>query len=459
MIRSLAVCLLPILPLLLGAPPATAQLLVAHRGDSARAPENTIAAFRSAWEQGADAIEGDFYLTKDGKIVCIHDATTERTAGVNLTVEHSTLAQLRELDVGTFFAPRFRGERIPTLDEVLKTLPEHGRIFIEVKCGKEIVPELGKTLARAKLDPRQTAVIAFDREVIREVRQQLPGIAAHWLTGYKRNEQTGQWSPTPEEVLATLKEIRATGLDTNANAAVVTEEFVQRLRREGLELHCWTVNDVDTAMRFRALGVDSITTDRPRWLRDSMPSGALRAHLQVHLTLSGDLKDASGSARHGAWLGGSEEPHFVPGVFGEALHLGDSKGAVKVPIRLPDEGTVALWLRTAPWYDYQSIFDNSRGENDWELWIYRDARLAFRLRQDGRKLLHSLHPTGDVGEWIHVAVTWRDVGENRREVTLFVDGRPSEDAPSSLVSWTEPGEAFFLGGGHPRNDSGRGACT
>lgn len=457
MIHALATCLFTLTLLVLGAPSAAAQLLVAHRGASASAPENTLAAFREAWNQGADAVEGDFRLTKDGRIVCLHDATTERTSNVNLTVKDATLAELRELDVGTFFDPRFHAERIPSLDEVLKTLPENGRIFIEVKCGKEIVPELGKVLARAKLDPGQTSVIAFDREVIAEVRRCLPEIAAYWLTSYRRDEATGRWSPSPEEVLTTLRVTRATGLDTNANADIVTEEFVRRLREQQLEFHCWTVNDVDTAMRFRALGVDSITTDRPRWLRDSLPSGALRAHLLVHLPLDGDLKDSSGASLDGEWLGASGGVPFARGVFGRALQLGASKGAVKIPLRLPPEGTIALWVRTAPWYDHQTIFDNSRGENDWEMWVYRDARLAFRLQRDGRRHVHSLHPTGDVEEWIHVAVAWREVESDSREVTLFVDGWPSDESPQRTVKWTAPGEAFFLGGGHAGNDPGRGS--
>ena len=76
--------------------------IVAHRGASLDAPENTLAAFRLAWSQGADAIEGDFRLTKDGRIACLHDDTTQRTAGLDLTVADSTLAELRELDVGSW---------------------------------------------------------------------------------------------------------------------------------------------------------------------------------------------------------------------------------------------------------------------------------------------------------------------------------------------------------------------
>src|SRR5689334_354029 len=115
------------------AAPVQAQLVVAHRGASHEAPENTLAAFRLAWEQGADAIEGDFYLTRDREIVCIHDDNTKRTSGEDLSVAASTLAQLRRLDVGRWKDPKWKGERIPTLTEVLATIPAGKRIFIEIK--------------------------------------------------------------------------------------------------------------------------------------------------------------------------------------------------------------------------------------------------------------------------------------------------------------------------------------
>ncbi len=436
------------------APSIEAQLLVAHRGASAEAPENTLAAFRLAWQRGADAIEGDFWLSKDGEIVCIHDATTERVSASNLRVKDSTLAELRRLDVGIYRGPGFKGERIPTLDEVLNTVPEHGRIFIEVKCGPEIVPALKEVLGRAKFPSSQVAVISFDSMVIHEVRRRMPHIAAHWLTGYERDKESGEWHPTEEEVLATLKRIQASGLDTHANLEIVDAGFVQRLRANKLEVHCWTVNDPLKALKLRELGVDSITTDRPRWLRDNLPSVNLREHLLLHLPLDQDLRDASDREHHAQWTDGSGTS-FAHGVFGSAAHPGDSQASIRVAVRLPSEGTLALWVRPEPWYDYQTIFDNSCGENDWEMWIYGDALLAFRLHGKGPRHTHALHATGDVREWIHLAVSWRDVGNDQREVILYVDGRASEEAPPRNVPWKKPGEFFYLAGGHNGNDKGR----
>src|SRR5210317_1799983 len=105
-------CLLGALSCLAGPP-----LLVAHRGASGDAPENTLPAFQLAWQQGADAIEGDFRLTSDGQIVCVHDGDTKRVANRTLTVKDTSLDELRQLDVGAWKGTRWEGTRIPTLKE------------------------------------------------------------------------------------------------------------------------------------------------------------------------------------------------------------------------------------------------------------------------------------------------------------------------------------------------------
>lgn len=244
--------------------------IVAHRGASHDAPENTLSAFRLAWDKGADAIEGDFYLSRDGHIVCIHDKDTERTAGVKLNVAESTLAELRVLDVGSWKDPRWASERIPTFMEVLATVPKGKKILIEVKCGPEILPALQLDLSQSGLSPEQTIVIAFDKQVVSETKKQIPGVKSYWLTGYKQDVDTKKWTPTRREVLQTLREIRADGLDTKANLEILSKGFVRQLREAGLEFHAWTVDEVEVARRLWSLGVDSITTNRPAFLRQGL---------------------------------------------------------------------------------------------------------------------------------------------------------------------------------------------
>ncbi len=246
---------------------ASAQKIVAHRGASLDAPENTLASFRLAFEQHADAIEGDFFLTKDEQIVCIHDAKTKRTSGEEHLVAASTLEELRGLDVGVWKAPRFKGEKIPTLAEVLQVVPDGKQIYIEIKSGPEIVPHLVPVLKGSGLRPEQTIVISFNAQVIAATREKLPHIKAFWLSGFNQNKDTKAYEPTVDSLFQTLRETHAQGLDVQAHREIVTADFVKRLRDVQLEFHIWTVNDPADARHFQQLGVDSITTDRPAFLR------------------------------------------------------------------------------------------------------------------------------------------------------------------------------------------------
>ena len=124
--------------------------IIGHRGASSEAPENTLASFRLAWAQHADAGELDIYLSKDGEVVVIHDATTRRVGKRSRRVVDQTLAELKQLDVGQWKGSKWAGERIPTLAEVLSTIPDGKRLFIEIKCGPEVIPPLVKVLETAR---------------------------------------------------------------------------------------------------------------------------------------------------------------------------------------------------------------------------------------------------------------------------------------------------------------------
>jgi glycerophosphoryl diester phosphodiesterase len=242
---------------------------VAHRGASHDAPENTLAAFNLAWQQNADAIEGDFYLTKDNAIVCIHDKTTGRFADIDLVVAESSLEQLRQLDVGSWKDKKWRGEKIPTIAEVFNVVPNEKKILIEIKCGPEIVPFLKKSLVNSQLKPEQTIVISFNQEVVRQVKLQIPDIKAFWLTGFRKDKQSGQWTPDLDTIHNILGEINADGLDCRAGE-VVTPSFVKSIKDANMEIHVWTVDDPDEAQRLKSIGVQSITTNRPGWLREQL---------------------------------------------------------------------------------------------------------------------------------------------------------------------------------------------
>ncbi len=256
---------LALLTLSAGADPSVE--IIAHRGASHDAPENTVAAFTVAWEQRADASELDVYLTKDGKLAVIHDKDTKRTAGgTSLTVAESTFAELRALDVGRWKAERFKGEKVPSLPEMFATVPDGRSVFVEVKCGPEAVPELVRELKDSKLKPTQTPVIAFDSKVIAAVKKARPDVPAYLLVSFPAKKEDVL---TAENVVEKARACQADGVDLSA-APALDAAFVKTIRAAGLKLYVWTVNDVPTAKRLVELKVDGITTDRPGWLRDQL---------------------------------------------------------------------------------------------------------------------------------------------------------------------------------------------
>jgi glycerophosphoryl diester phosphodiesterase len=266
-IRTLALAMTALAaPIVAAADPAKVEI-VAHRGASFDAPENTVAAIKLAWEQKADASEFDVFLSRDGKIVVTHDPNTKRICGVDRKVVDQTFAELRKLDVGSWKDAKFAGERMPTLEQMLATVPSGKRVLIEVKCGPEIVPELDRVLKASGLKPEQTPVIAFNAAVVAAMKKARPDVKAYWLVTLSPKKQKPR---TAEELIAKAKEIKADGLDLSADPKVLTREFGAKVKGAGLALYVWTVNDVELAKQMIAAGAESITTDRPGWLREQL---------------------------------------------------------------------------------------------------------------------------------------------------------------------------------------------
>ncbi|NWK55770.1 glycerophosphodiester phosphodiesterase [Verrucomicrobiaceae bacterium N1E253] len=247
---------------------AKTPAIVAHRGASQDAPENTIPAFKLAWEQGADAIEGDFFLTKDNHIVCIHDPNTKKVATRNLEIKKSTLAELRTLDVGVKYADHFKGTSIPLISEVFATVPAQKKmIYIEIKCGTEIIPPLLKEIGRSGLKQKQIVIISFNHKVIEAMKIKAPQYKAFWLSGMER-DRSGKPNPSLETVLSTLKKINADGFSSHHRH--IDKKFIRELIDKGYEYHVWTVDDAKTAARFQQWGATSITTNVPAHIQKSI---------------------------------------------------------------------------------------------------------------------------------------------------------------------------------------------
>jgi glycerophosphoryl diester phosphodiesterase len=261
LIAASAVCL--------AAMPALAVEIIAHRGASYDAPENTLAAVRLGWEQGADAVEFDIWLSKDGHIVLMHDKDTDRIGGRKKLVKEQTLDELRQLDVGAWKDERFRGERIPTLPEVLATIPRDRKVFVEIKDGPEILPALKRDFDEAAVADEQITIIGFDYETMARARKLFPKYTLYWLSSLKQDPQTGEYGPPRDELIRKAKAIGVEGLNLQARP-IIDADYVQAVKAAGLQMYVWTVNDAAEARRLAEAGVDGITTDRPGYLREEL---------------------------------------------------------------------------------------------------------------------------------------------------------------------------------------------
>lgn len=245
------------------APPSTVTRprIVAHRGASADAPENTLAAFRAAWALGVEAVELDVRVSRDGVVVVIHDETTARVAGVDRPVAAQTLAELRALDVGAWRGPAFAGERIPTLAEELALVPAGATLFVELKTTAADAPAVAAAIRAAPpLAPgAQVAWQSFDADALAALAAAHAG-PTYWTLGAPRDD-ADRIVPYPPAVLAATAARGFTGLALDARA--VTPALLADARAAGVAIDVWTVNDAAALAAWLATDARFIETDRP----------------------------------------------------------------------------------------------------------------------------------------------------------------------------------------------------
>jgi glycerophosphoryl diester phosphodiesterase len=239
-------------------------LIVAHRGASAYAPENTLPAFQLAWDLNADGVECDVYLTRDRQVMVMHDKDTVRTAGgAKLLMNDSDSVELRKLDAGAWRGTWFAGTRIPFLEEVLANTPPGKRQVIEIKDGVATVAPVKEIITR--LPHEQVAIISFKFDVCVEARRLMPDIEVYFLNDTKKSKETGEYPPYPEDMLQKVKDARLTGVDVDYHA--VTRKLVEDARALDLKFWVWTVDDEKAVEEMSRIGVDAITTNLPNTAR------------------------------------------------------------------------------------------------------------------------------------------------------------------------------------------------
>ena len=231
-------------------------LVVAHRGASADAPENTLAAFRLALEQDARVVECDVHLSADGVPVVIHDETVDRTSDGTGAVASLTLTQLQELDAGSWKGERFAGERIPTLDATLALCAGRARVFVELKRGggPTLVEAALASVERARCD---VAIISFGPDEVAAVARARPELPLGFLVGKAHVLKHGA-----ERVLAFAHELGAGFISPQHDA--VDAAFIVAARVAGLPVSVWTVDEPGRMRALADLGIDALTTNVPR---------------------------------------------------------------------------------------------------------------------------------------------------------------------------------------------------
>lgn len=242
--------------------------IVGHRGASHDAPENTLTAMNLAWRQKADGIETDIHLSKDGHIVVLHDPDTKRVAGVELRADSSNWELLRTLDVGRWKGVEWAGEKIPTLDSIIATIPEEKFILIEMKSGPEVLPALEKVINASGGKADRIRLISFDFRTCGEAKIRFPDHEIYWLSHYERSKFTGQY-PDVNSLIDKAKAAKLDGLSLNQGFPI-NADFLRKIHQAGLRCHVWTVDDPQTARKLVQAGVDGIITNRPEYLRTEL---------------------------------------------------------------------------------------------------------------------------------------------------------------------------------------------
>jgi len=243
-------------------------LIIAHRGFSAVAPENTLAAFKLGWLSGADGVECDVHLTSDGHVVCIHDDDTKRVSGQNLAIATTAWDDLKSLDVGGWQGKKWAGEPIPLLEEAMQASPSSLTWVIEIKCGPEIVAPLLDAIDSGGHDWRRVLVISFIQESLVELKAQRPSVAAYWLS-YLDEQPDGSFKPSVGEILRTVKSLKLDGFGGQSGQGI-SAELASALKDASLDLNVWTVDDLKEARRMRDIGVTSVTTNDPKLILEAL---------------------------------------------------------------------------------------------------------------------------------------------------------------------------------------------
>jgi len=245
------------------------DIIVAHRGASHEAPENTMASVKLAWQQDADAVEVDVHLSKDNQIVVIHDYNANRTGGLDKKIKDLELSELMQLDFGSWKGAEWSGEKIPLLRDVLESVPQGKQLFVEVKCGPEIIEPLAILLNQNIIPLSNIVIMHFDLNTLLKIKDNFPENEILFLyeflpfsIGYLRKKLM-------KGAVNKARENNFHGINIE-NIHEYDIDFINFCKANKLKTYCWVVNDPARTKYLIDSGIDGITTDRPGWLKKQL---------------------------------------------------------------------------------------------------------------------------------------------------------------------------------------------
>lgn len=241
--------------------------LIAHRGESKDAPENTLPAYKMAVDRGF-GFECDIYLSSDKRLYTFHDTTLRRTtSGANTNactaVDWATVSKLNVGGWGKWQGSKFDPTRPALLEEVLALARPGRKIYVEVKGDDPSwVPYIKAVFAKEpKATPETVLFISFGRKVSAELKRQMPEFKTYWLTGKV---------PPASELIAELRALGVDGVDIRYKPAEVTAEYIATVKSAGFEFHVWTIDDPQTAAEAFARGAQTVTTNRAKYILEEL---------------------------------------------------------------------------------------------------------------------------------------------------------------------------------------------
>jgi len=239
-------------------------LFISHRGESLEAPENTLSSINLAWQSNVDAVEIDVRLTKDKKIVVIHDNSTKRTGDKNLIIKNTSSTELKNVNISNKIICKHNSDKIPFLDEVIETIPNGKKLFIDIKVKNEIVSYLKDILIKYDYKNKIVLISCFTK-VLKILKNELMGIETYLIV----EKKWSNFNFDANSLLNFCKQNNLSGVDLK-DTQYINQEFVNIFKNNNINIYIWTVNDTKRVKELYNFGVNGVTSDKAGFIKEKL---------------------------------------------------------------------------------------------------------------------------------------------------------------------------------------------